>query len=275
MTLSPKSFDLEISRGVATITLNRPERLNALTFEVYGELRETFRSLDGCDDARAVIITGKGRGFCSGGDVEGIIAELFKRDARALLAFTRVTGALIQAIAECRRPVIAAVNGVCVGAGAVIATACDMRLAAESARFGFIFPKVGLSGADMGASFLLPRIVGRGRAAELLYFGRIVNSAEALGMGLVNRVVPDGELLALAHAWADELARGPFFAHTMTKQMLESEHGMSLAAAIEAEAQAQAICMAHPDFKAAYEANKKKTVPRFEGAPVDPAEDGS
>jgi enoyl-CoA hydratase/carnithine racemase len=273
MTLSPKSFDLDIARGVATITLNRPDKLNALTFEVYGELRETFRSLDRSAEARAVLITGKGRGFCSGGDVEGIIAELFAKDARGLLEFTRATGALIQAICECRRPVIAAVNGVCVGAGAVIAAACDMRIAAESARFGYIFPKVGLSGADMGASFLLPRIVGRGRAAELLYFGRIIGSSDALAMGLVNRVVPDGQALSLANEWADELAGGPFFAHTITKQMLESESGMSLAAAIESEAQAQAICMAHPDFKTAYEANKRRERPRFEGAPapVEPA----
>jgi enoyl-CoA hydratase/carnithine racemase len=272
MTLSPKSFDLDISRGVATITLNRPDRLNALTFEVYGELASTFRSLDRATEARSVLITGRGRGFCSGGDVEGIIAELFAKDARGLLEFTRATGALIQAICECRRPVIAAVNGVCVGAGAVIAAACDMRIAAESSRFGFIFPKVGLSGADMGASFLLPRIIGRGRAAELLFFGRIIGSGDALAMGLVNRVVPDVEVLPLAREWADELAAGPFFAHTMTKQMLESEWTMSLAAAIEAEAQAQAICMAHPDFRSAYEANKKKERPVFEGAPLRDAQ---
>ncbi len=268
MTLSPTTFDLEIARGVAAITLRRPERLNALTFEVYGELASTFRSLERVDEARVVTITGKGRGFCSGGDVEGIIAELFAKDARGLLAFTRVTGALIQSIRELRRPVIAAVNGVAVGAGAVIAAACDLRVAAESARFGYIFPKVGLSGADMGASFLLPRIVGDGRAAELLYFGDLIDAAEAYRIGLVNRVVPDAEVAAFARGWADKLARGPAFAHTMTKQMIESEHGMSLAAAIEAEAQAQAICMAHPDFREAYEANKAKRAPRFEGSAV-------
>ena len=268
MTLSPSSFDLEISRGVAEITLRRPERLNALTFEVYGELASTFRSLESADEARVVLITGKGKGFCSGGDVEGIIAELFAKDARGLLAFTRVTGALIQSIREVRKPVIAAVNGVAVGAGAVIATACDLRVAGEGARFGFIFPKVGLSGADMGAAFLLPRLIGHGRAAELLYFGDLVGAAEALRIGLVNRVVPDAEVVPFARAWADRLARGPAFAHTMTKQMIESEHGMSLAAAIEAEAQAQAICMAHPDFKEAYEANKQKRPPRFEGAGI-------
>src|SRR5262245_13341446 len=238
MTLAPRSFRLDVARGVATITLDRPDRLNALTFEVYGELAATFRALERVDEARAVLLTGEGRGFCSGGDVEGIIAELFAKDARGLLAFTRVTGALIQSIRELRRPVVAAVNGVAVGAGAVIAAACDLRVAAESARFGFIFPKVGLSGADMGASFLLPRLIGHGRAAELLYFGDIIDAAEAYRIGLANRVVPDAEVLPLAMRWAERLARGPAFAHTMTKQMMESEHGMSLAQAIEAEAQA-------------------------------------
>jgi len=273
MTLAPKTFELDVTDGVALITLNRPEKLNALTFDVYGELKETFRSLDGANQARAVVITGKGRGFCSGGDVEGIIAELFAKDARGLLEFTRATGALIQAICECRKPIIAAVNGTCVGAGAVIATACDMRVASTNAKFGFIFPKVGLSGADMGASFLLPRIVGRGRAAELLFFGKIITATEAHAAGLVNKLVDvsaegdGGQALATSMEWARELAQGPFFAHTMTKQMLESESTMSLAAAIEAEAQAQAICMAHPDFRTAYDANKKKEKPVFEGAP--------
>ena len=252
MTLSPKSFSLDVSRGVATITLSRPERLNALTFEVYTELQTTFRSLDAVPEARAVVITGKGRGFCSGGDVEGIIRELFSRDVRALLDFTRTTGALIQSIRELRRPVIAA--------------ACDLRIFAESAKIGFIFPRVGLSGADMGASFLLPRIVGHGRAAELLFFGDIIPAKEALAMGLANRVVPDAEVLPLALAWAEKLARGPAFAHTVTKQMLESEYSMSLSQAIEAEAQAQAICMAHPDFRIAYDANKLKEKPLFTGA---------
>ncbi len=266
MTLAPKTFQLAIARGVAEITLDRPDKLNALTFEVYRGLRDTFVSLE-VPEVRAVVVTGKGRGFCSGGDVEGIIAQLFARGAEGLLEFTRATGRLIQNICELRRPVIAAVNGVCVGAGAVIAAACDVRIAAESARFGFIFPKVGLSGADMGASYLLPRIVGRGRAAELLYFGDIVDAPSALAMGFVNRVVPDEQALAVAREWAERLARGPAFAHAMTKQMLESEHGMTLSAAIEAEAQAQALCMVHGDFRAAYEANKKKEKPRFAGAP--------
>jgi enoyl-CoA hydratase/carnithine racemase len=266
--MSPKSFALDVVAGVAEITLDRPDKLNALTFEVYRELANTFEALER-PDVRAVVITGRGRGFCSGGDVEGIIAELFERDAAGLLDFTRATGRLIQAICQVRRPVIAAVNGVCVGAGAVIAAACDMRIAAASARFGYIFPKVGLCGADMGAAFLLPRIVGRGRAAELLYFGDIIDAPTALSMGLVNRVVADDACLSTARDWARRLAKGPAFAHAMTKQMLESEHGMSLAAAIDAEAQAQAICMAHPDFRTAYDANKQKQPPRFAGAPGD------
>jgi enoyl-CoA hydratase/carnithine racemase len=268
MTLSPMSFELQITRGVAAITMNRPDRLNALTFEIYEELGSTFRALEKVREARAVLITGRGRGFCSGGDVEGIIAELFAKDARGLLEFTRVTGALIQSIRELRRPVVAGVNGVAVGAGAVIAAACDLRIAAQSARFGFIFPKVGLSGADMGASFLLPRIVGHGRAAELLFFGDLIGADEALRIGLCNRVVPDADLLVTVRDWAARLASGPAFAHSITKQMMESEHGMSLSAAIEAEAQAQAICMAHPDFREAYEANKTKRTPRFEGAEI-------
>lgn len=266
MTLTPKTFELSIERGVAEITLNRPDRLNALTFEVYRELATTFESLE-VPEVRAVVITGKGRGFCSGGDVEGIIAQLFERGAEGLLEFTRVTGHLIQNIVELRRPVIAAVNGVAVGAGAVIAAACDLRIASESARFGYIFPKVGLSGADMGASYLLPKIVGRGRASELLFFGDIVDAPTALEMGLVNRVVASDEVLPLARAWAAKLASGPAFAHAMTKQMIESEAQMTLSHAIEAEAQAQALCMAHGDFREAYEANKAKRKPRFAGAP--------
>jgi len=268
VTLSPTSFDLEISRGIAQITLNRPDRLNALTFEVYGELARTFRSLDGAAEARTIVITGKGRGFCSGGDVEGIIAELFSKDISGLIDFTRATGALIQAICEVRKPVIAAINGVAVGAGAVIAAACDMRIFADKARIGYIFPRVGLSGADMGASFLLPRIVGRGRAAELLFFGDLINAEEAFRIGLANKVVPVEETLSTARSWAERLAQGPAFAHRMTKQMLESEDGMTLAAAIEAEAQAQALCMAHPDFKEAFEANRDKRQPKFVGAEI-------
>jgi enoyl-CoA hydratase/carnithine racemase len=268
VTLSPKSFDLEVSQGIAQITLNRPERLNALTFEVYGELAQTFRSLNTVAEARTIVITGKGRGFCSGGDVEGIIAELFAKDISGLLDFTRATGALIQAICEARKPVIAAINGVAVGAGAVIAAACDMRIFADKARIGYIFPRVGLSGADMGASFLLPRIVGRGRAAELLFFGDIIGADEAYRIGLANRVVPVDEVLTTARSWAERLAAGPAFAHQMTKRMLESEHGMLLSDAIEAEAQAQALCMAHPDFREAFDANRDKRPAKFVGADI-------
>ena len=267
MTLSPKSFQLEIKGGVATIVLCRPDRLNALTFEVYRELRATFVALRSVAEVRSVLLTGSGRGFCSGGDVDGIIKDLFAYDMNGLLEFTRMTGALIQSIRELRRPVVAAVNGIAVGAGAVIAAACDLRVFAESARVGFVFPKVGLSGADMGASFLLPRIVGHGRAAELLFFGDIVDANEALRIGFANRVLPDGEAVPFAKGWAETLARGPAFAHAMTKQMIDNEATMTLPVAIEAEAQAQAICMQHPDFREAYDARRAKREPRFVGTP--------
>lgn len=264
-----QGFRYEIERGVAFVTLDRPERLNALTFEVYEELSDTFERLDETPEARAVVIAGEGRGFCSGGDVDDIIGELFSRDMRGLVEFTRQTGGLIANIRKLRRPVIAAIHGAAVGAGAVIAAACDLRIAAKDARFGFIFPRVGLSGADMGASWLLPRIVGLGHASELLFFGDIIDADTALRMGLVNRVVEDARAAnSLAKSWAERLARGPAFAHAMTKQMLESEYAMTLDQAIEAEAQAQAICMAHPDFRAAHEAFKAKKEPRFEGAEV-------
>lgn len=269
MTPAPRSFAFELGRGVATITLDRPQRLNSLTFEVYRELAETFEQLGSVAEARAVIITGRGRGFCSGGDQDDIIAELFSRDMAGLLEFTRMTGRLIAAIRTVRRPVIAAINGTCVGAGAVIACACDLRVAARGVKFGFIFPRVGLCGADMGAGYLLPRIVGLGNASELLLLGRIIDADHAHRIGLVNRLTDDAAgAVELAREWAEELARGPAFAHAMTKQMLESEHGMELAAAIEAEAQAQAICMQHPDFRAAHEAFKDKRTPVFAGAEI-------
>ena len=269
MTLEPTSFALALSRGVATITLDRPDRLNSLTFDVYRELAETFAALGTLPACRAIVITGRGRGFCSGGDQDDIIADLFARDMAGLLAFTRMTGQLIHAICSVPRPVIAAVNGVAVGAGAVIAAACDLRVAAAKARFGYIFPQVGLCGADMGAGYLLPRLVGRGRAAELLLFGRLVGADDALAMGLVNRVEPDAEAcVLLAQSWASELARGPAFAHTMTKKMLDAEGQLSLAEALEAEAQAQAICMQHPDFRTAHDAFKAKLKPCFAGAEI-------
>ncbi|MGE0550970.1 MAG: enoyl-CoA hydratase family protein [Kofleriaceae bacterium] len=269
MTLpAPTSFSMAVERTVATITLDRPNRLNALTFEVYRELAETFERLDQFDEIRAIVITGRGRGFCSGGDQEDIIKHLLGRDTPALLAFTRATGRLIAAMRTCRRPIVAAINGVAVGAGAVIACASDLRIAAANARFGFIFPQVGLCGADMGATYLLPRIVGLGHATELMMFGDIIDSETALRIGLVNRVVADGDAaVTLAREWATRLAAGPAFAHAMTKQMIESEHTMGLAEAIEAEAQAQALCMQHPDFAEAHAAFGAKRSPKFRGAP--------
>jgi enoyl-CoA hydratase/carnithine racemase len=267
---APRSFALELARGVATITLDRPDRLNALTFEVYRELAETFEQLGREDDVRAIVITGRGRGFCSGGDQDDIIKHLLGRDAPALLAFTRATGRLIEAMRACRRPIVAAINGTAVGAGAVIACASDLRIAAAGAKLGFIFPPVGLCGADMGIMYLLPRIVGLGHASELLLFGDIIRAERALEIGLVNRVVADAAAaVAMAQEWAARLARGPAFAHAMTKQMIESEHTMSLSEAIEAEAQAQALCMQHPDFAEAHEAFKAKRPARFRGAPDD------
>jgi enoyl-CoA hydratase/carnithine racemase len=269
MTIQPKTFKYELlPSGVATITLSRPETLNSLTFEVYEELRDTFAALDHDDDVRAVVITGEGRAFCSGGDVEAIIGELFARDMKGLVAFTRVTGALIRNIRALRRPVVAAVNGTAVGAGAVIALACDFRVASSTAKFGFIFPRVGLCGADMGAAYLLPRVVGLGRASELLFLGDIVTAEDALRIGLAHKVVAPEACVPEAHALAERLASGPAFAHAMTKQMLESEHTMTLDQAIEAEAQAQAICMQHPDFRAAYEGWRKKEPIVFQGATV-------
>lgn len=267
--MTPKSFRFALEAGVAMITLARPERLNALTFEVYRELRETIDACDARDDVRVLLLTGEGRAFCSGGDVQDIIGELFAHDAKGLLDFTRATGALVESIRRVRRPVIAAVNGMAVGAGAVIALACDVRIASETAKFGFLFPKVGLCGADMGAGFLLPRVVGLGRASELLFTGDVIGADEALRIGLVNRVVAPKECVPAARALADRLASGPAFAHAMTKQMLESECAMSLDQAIEAEAQAQALCMQHPDFRAAYDAWQAKRPIRFAGAPRD------
>jgi enoyl-CoA hydratase/carnithine racemase len=267
MKHTPTTFRYEVSAsGVATITLTRPERLNSLTFEVYEELRDTFAALDAEEAVRAVLITGEGRAFCSGGDVESIIGELFARDMKGLVAFTRVTGALIRNIRALRRPVVAAVNGTAVGAGAVIALACDFRVASSSAKIGFIFPKVGLSGADMGAAWLLPRVVGLARASELLFLGDIIGAEQAERIGLFGRVVAPEQCLPEARAIAERLASGPAFAHAMTKQMLEAEHGMTLDQAIEAEAQAQAICMQHPDFRTAYDAWSEKRPIVFAGA---------
>jgi enoyl-CoA hydratase/carnithine racemase len=256
-------YDLDSATGVAAITLNRPERLNALTFEIYDELRNTFRRLSTAEGVRTVLITGTGKAFCSGGDVHDIIGPLVSRDYRGLLEFTRMTCDLVLAIRQCRRPVVAALNGTTAGAGAVIAAACDVRVAAASAKIAFLFSKVGLSGADMGAAWLLPRIVGLGRATELLMTGDFITAEEAFRIGLYNRVVPDDQLQATGRAFAETLARGPSFAHEITKDALNREAHMDLTAALEAEAQIQASLMTHPDFREAYDAFVSKRTPRF------------
>ena len=256
MTLAPRSFryELDSATSVATITLDRPDRLNALTFEVYRELRATFDALDAEPGVRAILLTGSGRAFCSGGDVEEIIGALFERDARGLLEFTRATGALIRSMLSCRRPIVGALNGTVAGAGAVIACACDLRIAADTARIAFLFTKVGLSGADMGAAWLLPRIVGLGRAMEILMTGDFVDAATAERIGLYHAVVPAERCLAEARARAERLAAGPSFALEVTKRMLYREAAMDLDAALEAEVEIQSICMGDPDFREAYEA---------------------
>jgi enoyl-CoA hydratase/carnithine racemase len=261
--MSVKSFlyEQEPATGVATITLNRPERLNALTFDVYEELLNTVQALNTAQGVRAVVITGAGRAFCSGGDVHDIIGALLARDRQGLLAFTRMTCDLVLAIRQCSRPIIAALNGTTAGAGAVIASACDIRIASPSAKIAFLFAKVGLSGADMGAAWLLPRIVGLGRATELLMTGDFITADEALRIGLYNRVVPDP--LQEARAFAEALARGPAAAHAVTKDALDREAHMDLAGALEHEAEAQASLMLERDFREAYDAFVAKRAPRF------------
>jgi enoyl-CoA hydratase/carnithine racemase len=266
MPIEPTSFlyEHDDATSVATITLNRPERLNALTFEVYEELRDTFRALDTEPGVRAVLLTGRGRGFCSGGDVEDIIGRLFERDYQGLLAFTRLTCDLIASIRACRRPVVAALNGTVAGAGAVIASACDLRIASETAKIAFLFVRVGLSGADMGASWLLPRLVGTGRAAELLMTGDFIDAAEAHRIGLYNRVVPADAVVPEARALAEKLARGPSFALEVTKDALNREAVLDLDSALEAEAKVQAVCMQNSNFRESYEAFVEKRDPAFE-----------
>jgi enoyl-CoA hydratase/carnithine racemase len=259
----PRSFLYEERGGVAQITFDRPARLNSLTFEVYRELTELFVALRSRHTVRAVVITGRGRGFCSGGDVEEIIGELFKRDMAGLLQFTRMTCELIRNIRLLPRPVIAALNGTVAGAGAVIALAADLRIAADTAKIAFLFVKVGLAGADMGAAFLLPKVVGLGRATEMLYTGDFVSAEQAAAAGLYNRVVPAADLEAEARVWAERLAAGPAFALGMTKAALNRELHMSLEAALEAESEAQAICMLNPDFREAFEAFRDKRPPVF------------
>lgn len=262
---TPESFlyELDADHGVATLTLNRPDRLNALTFQVYDELRRAFYALSDEEGVRVVVITGSGRGFCSGGDVEDIIGALFERDFRGLLDFTRMTCDVVRAIRLCRRPVLGALNGTVAGAGAVIATACDLRVAAESAKIAYLFTRVGLSGADMGAAWMLPRIVGMAKATELLMTGDFIGAQEAHRIGLYNRVVPDGEALSAATELARKLSKGPSFALEITKDALNREAAMDLPSALEAEAQIQAALMLHPDFRESYEAFVAKREARF------------
>lgn len=259
----PEHFLWDFAEGVATVTLNRPERKNPLTFESYAELRDTFRALTHAKHVNVVVIRGEGGNFCSGGDVHEIIGPLTRMDDAGLLKFTTMTGDLVKAIRACPQPVVAAVEGVCAGAGAILAMASDIRFASPSAKTAFLFTRVGLSGADMGACAILPRIIGHGRAAELLFTGRSMSADEGLAWGLWNRVVED--VLAEANAFALELARGPTFAHAMTKRQLDAEWHVSIDQAITMEAEAQAICMKTKDFHRAYEAFANKRKPEFQG----------
>ena len=262
-TFKPEHFLWDFADGVATITLNRPERKNPLTFESYDELRATFYSLDHDRRVKAIVIRGAGGNFCSGGDVHEIIGPLTKMDCSGLLRFTRMTGDLVRAMRACPQPIVAAVDGICAGAGAILAMASDIRLAAPGTRTAFLFSRVGLSGADMGACAILPRLIGHGRAAELLFTGRDMTSDEGLAWGFYNRVVDD--VHAQANALAAILAAGPSIAHAVTKRQLDAEWHVSIEDALEMEARAQARCMETSDFKRAYEAFANKQKPVFQG----------
>jgi len=263
--LKPAHFRWRMDGAVAVISLDRPDRKNPLSFDSYAELRDTFRALPYADDVKAVVFGPNGGNFSSGGDVHDIIGPLVAMDMKGLLAFTRMTGDLVKAMIHCEKPVIAAVDGVCVGAGAIIAMAADIRFAAPEAKTAFLFTRVGLAGCDMGACAMLPRIIGQGRAAELLYTGRTMSAEEGERWGFFNRVVSAADLETEAIGFAQRLAAGPTFAHGMTKTQLNQEWSMSLDQAIEAEAQAQAICMKTRDFERAYRAFVAKEKPVFEG----------
>ncbi len=267
--IKPRTFRWVVEDRVATITLDRPERKNPLTFEMYDELRNTFSRLRFVTDVRAVVVTGAGENFCSGGDVHEIIGPLveFKESGRMdeILAFTRMTGDLVKTMRACPQPIVAAVDGICAGAGAIIAMASDLRLGTARSKVAFLFVRVGLSGADMGACAILPRIIGYGRASELLYTGRFMPGEEAERWGFYNRVVAPEKLLDESLTLARSLANGPSFAHGMTKMALHQEWSMGIDDAIEAEAQTQAICMQTEDFARAYRAFVKKQTPDFEG----------
>ena len=258
-------FLFEVGGGVATLTLNRPERKNPLTFDSYAELRDLFRLLAFADDVRAVVVQGAGGNFCSGGDVHEIIGPLTRMNMPDLLTFTRMTGDLVKAMRACPQPVVSAIDGVCAGAGAILAMASDLRVGTARSKVAFLFTRVGLAGCDMGACSILPRIVGQGRASELLFTGRALPGDEALAWGFYNRLAEPEALQAAALAWAGELVAGPGFGHAMTKRMLHQEWAMGVDEAIEAEAQAQAVCMMTQDFHRAYEAFTAKSKPVFEG----------
>jgi enoyl-CoA hydratase/carnithine racemase len=258
-------FDLAVADGVATITFSRPDKLNALTFDVYADLRDVLAELPHRGDARVIVLAGQGRGFCSGGDVEEIIGELQKMEAAQLLEFTRMTGAVVKALRECPLPVIASVNGIAAGAGSVIALASDFRLLASSASFAFLFTKVGLAGADMGSAYLLPRLVGLGRATELLVLGDKVSAARAEAIGLATSVVPDEELAGATAALAKRLADGPAFAYSTTKVLLTRELDMDLGSAIELEAMTQALLMKSDDHAEFYNAWVAGRRPQWSG----------
>ncbi|MBB3119592.1 enoyl-CoA hydratase family protein [Pseudoduganella violacea] len=260
-----RHFLFAVEAGVATLTLNRPERKNPLTFDSYAELRELFRALAYAGDVKAIVINGAGENFCSGGDVHEIIGPLTRLDMPGLLAFTRMTGDVVKAMRACPQPIVAAIDGVCAGAGAMLALASDIRYGTERSKTAFLFTRVGLAGCDMGACALLPRVIGQGRAAELLYSGRSMSGLEGERWGFFNNLYAPEALLAEAQNFARSLAQGPTFAHGMTKKMLQQEWNMGVDEAIEAEAQAQAICMATNDFHRAYHAFVAKQKPRFEG----------
>jgi enoyl-CoA hydratase/carnithine racemase len=265
LTRDWKNFAFALDDGVATVTFSRPDKLNALTFDVYADLRDLLGELPHRGDARVLVLTGEGRGFCSGGDVEEIIGELQGMRASELLEFTRMSGAVVKAMRDCPLPIVAAVNGVAAGAGAVLALAADIRLVASSAKFSFLFTKVGLAGADMGAAYLLPRLVGLGRAAELLILGGEVEAARAAGIGLATRVVPDDELAAATRELARELADGPALAYATTKILLTRELDLDLGGAIEMEALAQALLMKSDDFAEFYAAWSEGRSPAWSG----------
>jgi enoyl-CoA hydratase/carnithine racemase len=258
-------FLYEVNEGIATLTFNRPRVMNALTLDVYAQFRDLLEALRTDDSVKVLVLTGAGGNFCSGGDVQEIIGALLDKDMAAHLAFTRMTGACVRNMRLLDKPIIAACEGMVAGAGAVIALAADLRVAAESARFAFLFTRVGLTGADMGVGYLLPRVVGMSRATELLMLGDTIDAATADRYGLVNRLVPTGESLTAAHEWARRLADGPTLALSMTKHMINSEQGMDLLSALEAEAQAQALMMMGEDHRRFYEAFKAKEKPKFIG----------